>query len=126
MTKSAGRGCRRCGGVLAAREGAGRPSSYCGRGCKLSVEHEVRRVEGALGRAEGRLSGERLRAARVAADPHGMEALLGVGPCRPVPEFWEAEVVRLEGRLRVLLGEGPCPVPGVDDRVSPGPARGRR
>lgn len=82
--------CRKCGADVARTAGAGRPALFCSVGCRRSAEYERRRVQAALEQVEEQLRWCRFRwSGRSEAD---------------VPKF-DAERMRLEGRLRELLDD---------------------
>lgn len=81
--------CRKCSAPLEGRTGKpGRPRSYCSVGCRRSAEREIRRADRAIEQME-----ERARWARI----NGGRA--------PALARFESERVRLEERLRELLGD---------------------
>lgn len=79
--------CLRCAEPIERRPGRGRPQVYCGPACRRSVELEVRRIVRRLERLENRVSNLRLQHYPM-----------------PVIRATEAELARLEARLRALLG----------------------
>jgi hypothetical protein len=97
--------CRKCGGPVPAQAGPGRPAAYCSKGCRRAREYELRRLERALFDVE-----EQIRACRFGWNGR---------TSRDEPKF-EAERVRLEDRLRVLLDEPEDP-DIQPDSGAPGP-----
>lgn len=87
--------CPKCGGEVQGHEGRGRPSVYCSATCRRLAELEIRRLQRLLEALEKRRSLARLNGWRKDVD--------GV----------EAEIARLEGRLRLLVESG-ANVPGSD------------
>jgi len=81
--------CVKCSRPLPERSGPGRPALYCSTACRRAAEYELRRAQSALEQVE-----EQVRACgfgwygRTAADA----------------PMYDAERVRLEARLRLLLG----------------------
>jgi hypothetical protein len=96
-------GCRKCGAALAGRAGAGRPASYCSKGCRRAAEYELRRVQDALAAVEKRAMEHR---EHVALAPHFGLNCCGRGEAVVRHLEWlEEERVRLEQRMRVLLDD---------------------
>lgn len=97
------RSCRKCGTELAAREGAGRPPSYCSTGCRRAAEYELRRVQGALESAENRMAHHReYLALRLSC---GLQCCGGAGKAEVHLSVLDDERARLEERMRLLLGD---------------------
>ena len=88
--------CVKCGKPLPERSGPGRPQLYCSPGCRRSAEHEVRRAERALERTEVILRRHRTSVRRAAF-------LCCMGATDEHVGALDAERVRLEDRLRLLL-----------------------
>jgi hypothetical protein len=94
--------CRKCGGPVSPRKGAGRPATYCSPGCRRASEYEIRRANAAVDVAERAIS---LHREHLALDP-----TYGLGCCafeRRAAHlvWWEEERQRLERRMRELLNE---------------------
>lgn len=53
-------GCVKCGASLKAGKAGGRPSRFCGEGCKISAESEMRRLSFLLRKFEEGAGVERL------------------------------------------------------------------
>lgn len=88
--------CAECGiGIV--QQSRGRPSRYCGAGCRRSAEYNVRRVQGLIRRSQQKVQDAGLRLALHADNqfrrPEAQKTLA----------FWQAEVTRLEIELRELL-----------------------
>ena len=81
--------CRKCTAALPAAPGPGRPRRYCSSACRRTAAYELRRVQAGLVKVEGQLVGAR-------AGWWGPDAT-------KVVSVFEAERVRLEERLLVLL-----------------------
>lgn len=77
--------CRKCQAPIEATGKPGRPRSYCSVGCRRASEYEIRRADRAVESME-----ERARWARI----NNFEA-----------KQYDAERLRLEARLRLLLDD---------------------
>ena len=90
------RSCVKCGGLLEAADGPGRPATYCSTTCRRLAEFEIRRIDRRLAayeleRRELKAEGpdpcdddarqRRLRALRkwAAADERRLRELVGIG-----------------------------------------------
>jgi hypothetical protein len=69
---------------------------YCTVGCRRAAEHELRRLDGAVARAEGEVQSLRRRVEIEGHVPPGWPKAL---------EWWQAELLRLERRLAELLDD---------------------
>lgn len=85
--------CCKCGSNLPEKPpGPGRPPSYCSVGCRRAAEYELRRLDGAIEREERQLRFYR------SSEFTGSARAERVAEC-------EAELARLETRMRVLLDD---------------------
>ena len=92
--------CIKCGRTLE-KTGAGRPLQYCGTACRRAAEFEIRRTAAAIERLEGEAMHVRL---------HGRSSCFWLSP-----GVREAEILRLEERLRELMTAGADEAPAIDD-----------
>lgn len=96
--------CRKCGAALAGRPGVGRPAWYCSTGCRRAAEYELRRAQDALATVEKR--------AREHREQIALESVYGLNCCGRGQalvrhlEGIEAERMRLESRMQLLLDDG--------------------
>ncbi len=89
MEQLAATECVKCSRPLPEQSGPGRPPIYCSTACRRAAEYELRRVQASLEHVE-----EQVRACAF--------GWYGRKPAHAGP--YEGERVRLEARLRLLLG----------------------
>ena len=85
--------CIKCGAPLEVNTGKGRPAAYCSTACRRAAEMEIRRADQRLAGLENKA--QELRLGYGLPDVGGKQAALV-----------EAEIKRVEARLKLLLSVG--------------------